>query len=289
MQSPPIYRSEQGRQAIQDFYRRHLAGAPVPLRAHFVATQNARTHLLEAGREDGDVLLLLHGSASNSATWLGDIPTWGREFRVVAADVPGHPGLSEGQALPLSGQATASWLDSLLDAMGVEGVRIVGMSLGGWAALDYACRYPDRVRALSLLSPGGLAPARRSFLFKALPLSLLGDWGSDRIQRLVFGGVEVPEPVLQFGRLVSRHYRPLTERVPVFEDAELSRLRMPIQFFGGARDALVRAKDSAERLARLLPHAEVHLLEDHGHAIIGKTGAILSFLLGSRGRGQATG
>jgi len=282
MPSPrPIYRSEQGRRAIEAFYRRTLAAAGGSVRTRFVDTSQGRTHLVEAGPADGSLLLLLHGSAANSATWLGDIPVWSRHFRVVAADLPGHPGLSEGGPLPLASDATATWLHSLLDVLGAETVRMVGMSLGGWAALDHASRHPDRVRALSLLSPGGLAPARRSFLFKALPLAFLGDRGSDRIQRLVFGGADVPGPVLEFGRLVSRHYRPVTEAVPVLGDAELSRLQMPIQYFGGSRDALSRAEESAARLARLLPHAEVHLLEGRGHAVIGQTEAILSFLLAS--------
>jgi pimeloyl-ACP methyl ester carboxylesterase len=274
-----IYRSEAGRQAIEDFYRRTLAEVDYPLRTRLVTTDHGRTHLIEAGPEDGNRLLLLHGSAANSATWLGDIPVWSRHFRVIAADIPGHPGLSEPRPLALAGDATANWLHSLLDVIGADTVRMVGISLGGWAALDYASRHPDRVRALSLLAPGGLAPARRSFLFRALPLALLGDRGSDRIQRLVFGGAEVPEPVLEFGRLVARHYRPVTEPVPVLSDAELSRLRMPIQFLGGTWDALSRAQDSAERLARLLPHAEVRLLEGGGHAVIGQSEAILSFLL----------
>jgi len=279
--SQPIYRSAQGREAVEEFYRRTLAGVGLPLRTHFVTTAQGRTHLVEAGPADGSPLLLLHGSASNSATWLGDIPVWSRHFRVVAADLPGHPGLSEGGPLPLVGDATATWLHSLLEVLGAETVRMVGVSLGGWAALDYACRYPERARALSLLSSGGLAPARKSFLFKALPLAFLGGWGSDRIQRLVFGGAEVPEPVLEFGRLVSRHYRPVTEAVPVLSDDELSRLRMPIQYFGGTRDALSRAEESAARLARLLPHTEVHLLEGCGHAVIGQTEAILRFLRSS--------
>jgi pimeloyl-ACP methyl ester carboxylesterase len=208
-QAPSTFRSEQGRRAVQDFYRGVLARSPIPLRTRFVATSHARTYLIEAGSEHGDVLLLLHGSASNSATWLGDIPSWSREFRVIAADIPGHPGLSEGQPLALSSEATATWLRDLLDAIGEERVRIVGMSLGGWSAIEFACRYPDRVQALSLVAPAGLAPVRRSFVLKALPLLLLGDWGSDRTQRLVFGNVEVPQPVIEFGRLVSRHYRPL--------------------------------------------------------------------------------
>jgi pimeloyl-ACP methyl ester carboxylesterase len=280
---PPraIYRSEQGRRVVENFYRRLLVETPVPLRTRFAETGQGRTHLIEAGPEDGDAVLLLHGSASNSAAWLGDIPVWSREFRVVAADLPGHPGLSEARALTMAGDAAADWLSGLLEVIGAETVRMVGVSLGGWAALVFACRYPDRVRALSLLSPGGLAPARGSFLWKALPLALLGDWGSDRVQRMVFHQVDVPEAVLRFGRLVSRHYRPVTEPVPVLSDAELGRLRMPVQFFGGSEDALMRSREAAERLTRLVPHAEVHLLEGEGHAILGRTEAIYSFLLDS--------
>jgi len=275
-----IYRSEPGRLLITGFYRGILEEAPSALRRRFVSTREGRTHLLEAGPEDGDVVLLLHGSASNSATWLGDIPVLGRSFRVVAADIPGHPGLSEGPPLALSSPDTAAWLQGLLDQIGAETVRMVGMSLGGWAALDYATRHPDRVRGLSLLAPAGLAPVRGSFVLKALPLSLLGKWGSDRTQRLVFGGREVPPPVLEFGRLVARHYRPPLERPRVFSDAELGRLQMPIQFFAGTRDALVRAAESAHRLERVVPQAEVHLLEGEGHAVLGRAEQILSFLEG---------
>ncbi|MBN2112974.1 MAG: alpha/beta fold hydrolase [Acidimicrobiia bacterium] len=275
-----VYRSEPGRLVVTGFYRRILDEAPSALRRRFVPTGEGRTHLLEAGPEDGDVVLLLHGSASNSATWLGDIPVWARAFRVVAADIPGHPGLSEGLPLALSSPDTAAWLQGLLDQIGAETVRMVGMSLGGWAALDYATRHPDRIRGLSLLAPAGLAPVRGSFVLRALPLSLLGKWGSDRTQHLVFGGREVPPPVLEFGRLVARHHRPPLERPRVFTDPELGRLQMPIQFFAGTRDALVRAADSARRLARVAPQAEVHLLEGEGHAILGRAEQILSFLEG---------
>jgi pimeloyl-ACP methyl ester carboxylesterase len=276
------FRSEEGRRLVTDFYRRVLAEAPVPLRTRFMDTGQSRTHLIEAGPEDGEVLLLLHGSAANSATWLGDMPSWSRRFRVLAADIPGHPGLSEGRHVALSGGATAAWLQDLVDAIGQERVRLVAVSLGGWSAIEFASLHPERVQALSLLAPAGLAPVRSGFVFKALPLSLLGDWGSDRTQRLVFGQTAVPRPVLEFGRLVSRHYRPLLERPRVFTDAELGRLRMPIQFYAGTKDALIRPEASARRLARLAPHAEVHLLEGQGHAVLGQTEAILAFLLASR-------
>jgi len=274
-----IYRSDAGRLLVEGFYRRVLEEAP-GLRRRFVLSREGRTHLIETGPAGGEVVLLLHGSVANSATWLGDIPVWASAFRVVAADIPGHPGLSEGPPLSLSGSEMADWLHGLLDELGATTVRMVGLSLGGWAALDFAVRHPDRVRGLSLLAPSGLAPVRGSFGLKALPLSLLGKWGSDRTQRMVFGGREVPLPVLEFGRLVARHYRPPLERPRVFTHEELGRLHMPVQFFAGTGDVLIRAEASARRLARVVPHAEVHLLDGEGHAILGRAEQILSFLEG---------
>ena len=69
----------------------------------------------------------------------------------------------------------------------------------------------------------------------------------------------------------------MTEQPRVFTDAELSGLTIPIQYFGGAHDALVRTQESAERIAQLLPHVEVHLLADQGHAIIDQGQTIMSF------------
>ena len=273
----PIYKSDEGREKIQTFYRNVLSTVQPPLQTRVVPTSGGRTHIIEAGRRDADTMLLLHGSASNSMAWLGDTPLWGTRFRIIAPDTPGHPGLSEDALFPLSGGSMARWIGDILEAVGADRVRIVGMSLGAWAGLDYAIRNPKRVLALSVIAPSGLAPVRTSFLFKAIPLSFMGDRGADWVSRLVFNNDDIPDPVLEFGRLVSRHYRPMTEQPRVFPDAELSGLTMPIQYFGGAHDALVRTRESAERISRLLPHTEVHLLADQGHAIIDQGQTIMSF------------
>ena len=52
---------------------------------------------------------------------------------------------------------------------------------------------------------------------------------------------------------------------------------MPIQFLAGKQDALLPAEASAQRLQKLLPHAEVQVFPDCGHAVIGKADEILRF------------
>ena len=280
-----VFKSEEGRRAIVASYERAVsrASAQYPLRRRAVETALGKTHLIEAGPEDGPALLLLHGTASNSATWLADIPQWSRAFRVIAADIPGEPGLSEDRRLTLASEEPAQWLESLLDVLGLPAVRIVGMSLGGWMGLHFANRHPERVQALSLISASGLARPKISFLFVALPLTLLGDWGLKKVNRIVCRGVEIPPDVEEFMILAGRHFRPMLEPVPVFRDEELLRLTMPIQFLYGKKDALLPAEASVRRLRKLLPHAEAHVFPDCGHAVIGKTDEILEFQL-RRGR-----
>ncbi|MEW5825881.1 MAG: alpha/beta fold hydrolase [Candidatus Bipolaricaulota bacterium] len=274
-----VFRSEEGRRAVVAYYERILgdAGAASPFRRRTVETSLGKTHLLEAGPERAPALLLLHGTASNSATWLGDLPFWAQHFRVLAADIPGEPGLSEDRRLTLASDEPQTWLRDLLDALGLSSVHMVGLSLGGWMALRFATREPERVQALSLLSAGGLAPQKRSFLLVALPLSLLGAWGLRKVNRIVCRGVEIHPEVEEFMALVGRHFRPLLEPIPVFRDEELARLTMPIQSFAGGRDALLHSAASVARIRRLLPHAEAHLIPNCGHAVIGKAEEVFEF------------
>jgi pimeloyl-ACP methyl ester carboxylesterase len=279
-----VFKSEQGRQAIIASYEEVLAraAARLPLRRHTVETALGPTHVVEAGADDLPPLLLLHGTASNSATWLGDIPRWSTRFRAIAADIVGEPGLSADRRLTLASDEPATWLASLLDALAVDRVRIVGMSLGGWIGLHFAVRHPGRVAALSLISTSGLAPQKRSFLLYALSLALLGDWGMRRVNQMVCGDVELPADALAFMSLVGRHFRPLVEPVPVFNDDELRRLSMPLQLFAGGHDLLVHTRPSVERIKRVVPHAEAHLLEDRGHVIVDQGDEILRFLSTAR-------
>lgn len=61
------------------------------------------------------------------------------------------------------------------------------------SGLHFATRFPERVEALSLIAASSLTPQKRSFIFIALPLVMLGDWGLTRINELVCGGVKLPE------------------------------------------------------------------------------------------------
>lgn len=77
--------------------------------------------------------------------------------RVIAIDWPGQ-GRSPRDHVPTSAGRYADLLVAVLDALDVDPCVLVGNSIGGAAAIVVAARRPDRVRALVLENPGGLAP-----------------------------------------------------------------------------------------------------------------------------------
>lgn len=276
-----IYKTEAGGQEILRRYEQVLASWPVPAEHLRVPTREGDTFVLVCGPEDAPPLLLLHGSGSNAAMWMGDITVWARHFRVHAIDMIGEPGLSAASRPPLASPAYALWLDDVLDHLGLGRAAITGTSLGGWLALDYATRRPVRVERLALLCPGGVGRQKVGVLVKALLYKPFGQWGMRRSIKAVAGvdPREMPE-VADYLGLIFTNFLPRRDRLPVFSDEALRKLTMPVLVIVGAHDAMLDSQGTAERISRTVPHAVVTVLPDVAHAIIGQTQPILDFLRG---------
>ena len=135
-------------QRVLAAYRQVLSDWPVPHESHLLATRAGSTFVVSCGPEHGPALVLLHGTLSNAASWMFDAARWSEYYRVHAVDIIGEPGLSEGTQPALDSDAHAQWLDDVLDALGVESAAFVGLSFGGFLAMDYALRRPARVLSL---------------------------------------------------------------------------------------------------------------------------------------------
>ncbi len=286
--SKSVFRSPEGKAEVNSEYGKILEKwpvensrkvVPIELNQTGAGASTVMTHIIEFGRKDAPILILLHGTSSNSAAWMGDVEQWSGAFRIFAVDIPGQPGLSSDLSFVPGSEEFRLWLQRTVEYCGgSEKVCIVGQSLGGFAALQYAVMFPEKVRALSLLTASGLAAARLSFLFRALPLMLLGERGAKKLDRLICYKTDTGEEAAAFGRLVSKHFIPMTAPIPVFSDEELKKLKMPVQYFGGDHDVLLDTEKSAERLRTFVSGAQINLLPETGHVIIGRTVEISDFL-----------
>jgi pimeloyl-ACP methyl ester carboxylesterase len=273
-----VYRSLSGQHAVERSYREHLQRWTVPLRHRTVATCEGQTFVLDCGPADAPPVVLLHGAGSNSAIWQADALRWSQTHRLYTVDVIGEPGLSAPSRPSFGTDGYALWLDDVLDEMGVDAPALVGVSLGGWLATDYAIRRPGRVERLALRAPGGIGRQRYGAVLAALALTPFGDRGTRLAVRIALGPGRVPDAVIDYMLLIQRNYRPRRDTLPVFSDEHLKAITAPLFVVLGARDRLLNSHDSAARLARLQPTASINLLADAGHGLLDDGDGLHAFL-----------
>src|SRR5580693_858411 len=130
--SGPRARFTSAYQRVVDHWPVKVAGLDAP-------TDYGTTHLLASGDETAPVVLLLPGGSATATAWSAIAGGLSGTHHVVAVDPIGQPGLSTPGQRPLKTAANlASWLDQVLDCLGVQRAAIAGHSYGGWMALRYA-------------------------------------------------------------------------------------------------------------------------------------------------------
>lgn len=279
------FKTPAGRDAVLGAYRTLLDALDLPIEQLRLSTRQGETFVLAIGPKDAPPLVCLHGAQANAASFLGDLRLWSQHFRVYAIDMIGEGGFSAPVRPKLDTDAHALWLDDVLDGLGIPRAAFAGISLGGWLALDYAARRPQRVQRLALLCPAGIGRLK-NFLLKALPLLLLGSWGRRRMMELVMGppvdpatpGMPPQLPLfLDMMAKLAANIRPRMERIPSLTDAQLAALPPTLVITGG-KDVLIDSADTERRLQAHAPQARTIILPEARHFIPGQSQTILDFL-----------
>jgi pimeloyl-ACP methyl ester carboxylesterase len=104
---------------------------------------------------EGPVVVLVHGITGSSAQWAPVIPLLAERFTVIAPDLLGH-GESAKPRGDYSLGAYATGIRDLLIALDHPKATVVGHSLGGGVAMQFAYQFPERSDRLVLVSSGGL-------------------------------------------------------------------------------------------------------------------------------------
>jgi pimeloyl-ACP methyl ester carboxylesterase len=105
----------------------------------------------------GPTLLLIHGIGGDWRTWEPVLDGLAQRHRVVAVDLPGHGGSAKGPG-DYSLGSLASALRDLQGALAIDRATLIGHSLGGGVAMQFAYQFPERIERLILVSSGGLGP-----------------------------------------------------------------------------------------------------------------------------------
>ena len=132
---------------------RHDVTAP-EYAVQFRTIHGYRRAFVHAGK--GPALLLIHGIGDNSDTWRDLIPRLARNHTVIAPDLLGH-GRSDKPRADYSVAAYANGMRDLLTVLDIEKATVIGHSLGGGVAMQFAYQYPERCERLVVVSSGGVS------------------------------------------------------------------------------------------------------------------------------------
>ena len=108
-----------------------------------------RVHWERFGRGDRETICLLNGLAMHTRAWYGVVPLLTDEFDVLLWDYPGQ-GNSSQEDVPCQIPRLCDYLTMIVDGANIDRFHLMGISYGGFVGLDYARRYQDRLRTLTI-------------------------------------------------------------------------------------------------------------------------------------------
>ena len=124
----------------------------------YVSALGVNIHYQDTGPSKNQIpILFLHGFGSSLQTWDSWSEALSSEYRVVSLDLPGFGLTGEDPSGIYTDQRSVEVLEAFLKELQIPKVVLVGNSMGGKFAWQFAARYPDQVAKLVLISPDGYA------------------------------------------------------------------------------------------------------------------------------------
>jgi pimeloyl-ACP methyl ester carboxylesterase len=274
MSQVSAFKTPEGEAAYLAAYDAAMKLWPVPYEEVDIPTAFGTTHVVDAGPKDAPALVLLHGYMATSTMWSPNIAGFSKDHRVYAIDVMGQPSKSIPTEPIRSGADHAAWLTAVLNGLRLDRICLVGMSYGGWLALNYAMTMPERVQKLALLSPGGLLPMVRQFslrgmLMVLIPTRFTVNWFMRWLGITDRPGATDASRVLELTYLGLKHFRvpPETARVmpTMFSDDQLRAVRMPVLLLFGEGEVIYDPAKALDRAHRLAPELQGELVPGCSH------------------------
>lgn len=238
-----------------------------------------RLRLRDTGPRDAPAVILLHGFGASLDTWEPWAQALAVRFRVIRFDLPGFGLTGADPTGDYRDARTMQVLIDLMDQLGVERASLIGNSLGGRIAWNFAALHPDRVTHLVLVSPDGFAspgfaydkPARVPVIMQALPYiaprgmlktSLAAAYANpDALSETTLTRYRdmMLAPGVRRAMLARMSQTVLRDPAPI-----LAQIKAPTLLLWGDKDGMIPIGNAADYL-RYLPGASLVRLPHLGH------------------------
>ena len=234
----------------------------------FINVGGAKIHLLKGG--SGDPLLVLHGAGGHQG-WLRYVQGLAERFTVY---LPSHPGYGQSER--------PEWLETIpdlacfytwfMEEQGLDGIRVIGHSMGGWLAAEIAVACHHAFSKLLLVAPVGIKPQQGEIVdvFIISPAQVLELLFHDAVQAPEYATVYGREPTVE-EREVAERNREMAVRLcwkPYMYDPRLTsllgRVHIPTRIIWGRQDQVVPL-ECGGLYNEAIPGSELVVIDRCGH------------------------
>jgi len=283
------WNSASGYDDYRSKYDAAMRDVPAPATVHDIRSEFGLVRVYRFAGAEGNrhPLALLPGTSSGTPVWADNLKSLLAITDVYAIDLLGEPGMSI-QSKPITSDADkAAWLDQTLAALPEKRFNLLGLSIGGWTAMNLAVRRPDRIATVTTLDA--------VFVYDGLPLEVVirslsatvkwlpRSW-RDSFNSYTAGGKPVEHvPVADMIESGMKNYTMRQPQPHRITEEQLADLPMPVLAIIAGRSVMhdpAKARSTAERALRT---RTVAFYPDASHAVNGEypdriAGDLRSFL-----------
>ena len=245
-----------------------------------------KVHYRDQGKADGPVLVMVHGFSASLHTWEPWVAILGKDYRIITLDLPGH-GLTrapDGYLIPRTGFVEI--IDAVVSRLGVSRFTLIGNSMGGGAAWQYALAHPGKLEGLVLVNAAGWpregeaaegSPIAFRILRNPVGRFLVKDLDASAMTRQGLRSAFEPTPDMADEAMVTRYVEfarapghreiilGLMSGEPEYATTErLAAIKVPTLVIHGDTDLLIPAS-AAQKFGATIPGSTVIIYEKVGH------------------------
>lgn len=238
---------------------------------------------------DGPALVFAHGLGGNHMSWWQQVPAFANRYRCIVFAHRGFAPSTEESGSP-GAAAFADDLEALIDGLGLEDVRLVAQSMGGWTCLAYALRHPGRVKALVMCdTTGTLAHPKFARVFAEQPRGREQALFERGIHPAAGERMAVEQPALhhlywQINNLASGLDKSaLRDQLIALRNVPregLAALTMPVLCLAGEEDVVI-PPETVRIMAAALPNGRFAAFPRAGHSVYFERAAEFNALVGA--------
>ncbi|MFC9998749.1 alpha/beta fold hydrolase [Nocardia sp. NPDC127526] len=269
------FREAAGYTRYKSAYQAGFDQLPAPREAVDVPTRFGTVRAYRFGEGGGTPLVLLPGRQAATPMWAANLAGLLEVRPVITLDLLGEPGLSVQSEPFTDGLDQAAWLAEALRGLQPGPVHLLGVSIGGWAAVNLAVHHPDRVASLAILDAPSVFGG---FSWKMIAVSLgsvlpgMPERWRNKLLSWISGGVTAPEDAPE-GKLIASGMRDFAAYLPMTKQPtkqQLSAITAPVLGIYAGRSIVHDSRRIVAKARKALPAAQLEVWPEASHAINGE-------------------